>query len=362
MSSACGVALNEYLNEDVFRVVFSFLTIHDLNQIIATGKNHPMPILARDDQFWELYSRQKFGKIRNEIGQLLFNQNEKVLSLIPNIIEREFRKQLVEFVCHVQSEIENNFKKLKNRVCNFKHDAIPNNDHDQRVLSLVTTYVEKEEILNVNNEEIQKEINKHLKKKSKSFKVVIVGSTSVGKTKLVDTLDTGYYSEYMNKGCCSFEYISYVSEQDKSKSCRFNLWDTSGCEDYDRLRPLSYFGADIACVCFNVTNHNSYIAITEKWISEIRQNLPTVPIILVACKTDLRTDTQALNELKYQMLSAPITSELGVELAKRTGCMTYVETSSKKYSGLRELPELFMKIFAITRMQSRNNKSSCQVQ
>ncbi|KAG2378335.1 hypothetical protein C9374_008478 [Naegleria lovaniensis] len=316
-----------------------------------------MPILARDDQFWELYSRQKFDKIRNEIEQLLFNQNEKVLSLIPNFMEREFRKQLSEFVCHVQSEIENNFKKLKNSVCHFKHDAIPNNDHDKRVLSFVTTYVEKEEILKVNNEEIQKEINKHLKKKHKSFNVVIVGSTSVGKTKLVDTLDRGdYYSEYMNKG-----YIYYVSEQDKSIN-RFYLRDTLGCEDYDRLRPLSYFGADIACVCFNVTNHNSYIAITEKWISEIRQNLPTVPIILVACKTDLRTDMQALNELKYQKLSAPITSDLGVELAKRTGCMTYVETSSKKYSGLRELPELFMKIFAITKMPSRNNKSSCHVQ
>ncbi|KAF0975570.1 hypothetical protein FDP41_005564 [Naegleria fowleri] len=97
---------------------------------------------------------------------------------------------------------------------------------------------------------------------------------------------------------------------------------------YDQFRPLSYFGADIVCACFNVTNHKSYLSIIHKWIQEIRQHLPTVPIILVACKVDLRQNMKVLYELKYQELCAPITRELGEELAKHTGCMTYVETSA----------------------------------
>ena len=68
------------------------------------------------------------------------------------------------------------------------------------------------------------------------------------------------------------------------------LWDTAGQEDYDRLRPLSYANADVFVACFNLTNKDSLTHIEEKWVPELRHYGRKVPIILVGCKQDLRTD------------------------------------------------------------------------
>lgn len=43
-----------------------------------------------------------------------------------------------------------------------------------------------------------------------------------------------------------------------------HLWDTAGQEDYDRLRPLSYPGADVVLLCFSTVNRASFDAIREK--------------------------------------------------------------------------------------------------
>jgi GTPase SAR1 family protein len=37
----------------------------------------------------------------------------------------------------------------------------------------------------------------------------------------------------------------------------FTLWDTSGGEDFDRLRPLCYEHTDTALVCFALDSHKS---------------------------------------------------------------------------------------------------------
>lgn len=60
-----------------------------------------------------------------------------------------------------------------------------------------------------------------------------------------------------------------------------HLWDTAGLqsrrsigshmnagqEEYDRLRPLSYPGADIVLLCFSTVSQASYDAIRDKVLS-----------------------------------------------------------------------------------------------
>ncbi|PNX86244.1 Rop7, partial [Trifolium pratense] len=62
------------------------------------------------------------------------------------------------------------------------------------------------------------------------------------------------------------------------------LWDTAGQEDYNRLRPLSYRGADVFLLCFSLISKASYENISKKWISELRHYAPNVPIVLVGTK------------------------------------------------------------------------------
>lgn len=64
--------------------------------------------------------------------------------------------------------------------------------------------------------------------------------------------------------------------------------DTSGDEDYDRLRPLSYLDADLVLLCFSFDSKASLANINEKWLPEIRHLLPLVPVILIGTKADLK--------------------------------------------------------------------------
>ncbi|XLS93028.1 hypothetical protein HN51_069036 [Arachis hypogaea] len=67
----------------------------------------------------------------------------------------------------------------------------------------------------------------------------------------------------------------------------FNYFGT-GQEDYNRLRPLSYRGADVFLLAFSLISRASYENVAKKWIPELRH----VPIILVGTKLDLRDDKQ----------------------------------------------------------------------
>ncbi|RLN09926.1 peroxidase 64-like [Panicum miliaceum] len=100
------------------------------------------------------------------------------------------------------------------------------------------------------------------------------------------------------------------------------LWDTAGQEDYNRLRPLSYRGADVFLLAFSLISKASY----ENWIPELRHYAPGVPIILVGTKLDLRDDKQFFVDHPG---AVPISTAQGEELRKLIGAAAYIECSSK---------------------------------
>ncbi|KAL4584333.1 hypothetical protein LXL04_008932 [Taraxacum kok-saghyz] len=70
------------------------------------------------------------------------------------------------------------------------------------------------------------------------------------------------------------------------------LWDTAGQEDYNRLRPLSYRGADVFILAFSLISKASYENVCKKWFLELKHYAPGVPNIIVGTKIDLRDDKQ----------------------------------------------------------------------
>ncbi|KAG8750110.1 hypothetical protein FRC14_000807, partial [Serendipita sp. 396] len=53
-----------------------------------------------------------------------------------------------------------------------------------------------------------------------------------------------------------------------------DIVDTAGQEDYERIRPLAYPGADIVLICFSVDNPDSLDNIQEKWVPEVKHACP----------------------------------------------------------------------------------------
>ncbi|ORE03101.1 hypothetical protein BCV72DRAFT_37625 [Rhizopus microsporus var. microsporus] len=182
-------------------------------------------------------------------------------------------------------------------------------------------------------------------------KVVIVGDGACGKTCLLSVFCKGSFP--------TTQYIPTIFETAvkdmvvDSKNVVAELWDTAGQEDYDRLRTLSYPDSDVILVAFSVDIPESLENITEKWVPEVKRYCPGLPIILVACKTDLRQDQTTIEELSKQSQQV-ITYQQGVVVARQIGAYKYVECSAKLGQGVQE-------VFVSAIRSTLKQNSSCNV-
>ncbi|OBZ91178.1 Ras-like GTP-binding protein Rho1 [Choanephora cucurbitarum] len=158
-------------------------------------------------------------------------------------------------------------------------------------------------------------------------KIVIVGDGACGKTSLLIVYQNGQFPErYLPT---VFEnYISRV-ELDHHKSVELALWDTAGQEDYDRLRPLSYFETDVIMICYAVDNINSFQNVRDKWLPEIKHFCGNnVSLVLVGLKTDLRSESRST-----------VSHQQGLKLAKEIGAK-YGECSAKTNEHVQDVIRL----------------------
>ncbi|KAF8212767.1 GTP-binding protein rhoA precursor [Mycena galopus ATCC 62051] len=166
-------------------------------------------------------------------------------------------------------------------------------------------------------------------------KLVIVGDGASGKTCLLTVFSHGKFPDVY----VPTVFENYVADIEVNKQrVELSLWDTAGQEDYDRLRPLSYPDSHVILICFAIDSPDSLDNVQEKWISEASHYCPGLPIVLVACKKDLRRDPQVIAELQKTNQKL-VTPEQGMAVAQRIGAHTYMECSAKLDEGVREVFE-----------------------
>ena len=138
------------------------------------------------------------------------------------------------------------------------------------------------------------------------------------------------------------------------------LFDTAGQEDYDRLRPLSYPDTNVILACFSVSSPDSLENIAERWLPEVKHFCPNIPIILVACKTDLRNDEKTLEELAG-MKQTPVRQDEGLAMAEKIKAFKYLECSAKTKAGVREVFEAATRAAIYTKKKQPYWKRKCRV-
>jgi Ras-related C3 botulinum toxin substrate 1 len=113
--------------------------------------------------------------------------------------------------------------------------------------------------------------------------VNIAGDDSVGKTTLLITYTTNSFPE---------DYIPTMFDNYSANimvdgvSVSLGLWDTTGQEAYDRLRPLNYPDTNVFLLCFALDDRTSFDNVKNKWYPELQQYAPSVPIVLVGTKLE----------------------------------------------------------------------------
>jgi Ras-related C3 botulinum toxin substrate 1 len=127
----------------------------------------------------------------------------------------------------------------------------------------------------------------------------------------------------------------------------------AGQEDYNRLRPLSYRGADVFVLAFSLISRASYENVFKKWIPELQHFAPGVPIVLVGTKMDLREDRHYLSD--HPGLS-PVTTSQGEELRKHIGATYYIECSSKTQQNVKAVFDAAIKVVIKPAVKQKEKK------
>lgn len=153
------------------------------------------------------------------------------------------------------------------------------------------------------------------------FKIVAVGSGGVGKTSLIRrfALNRFEINYVMTLG------VDFTTKELTvfDKFVKIVCVDTAGQEYYGKIRPSYYSGATAAFIVFDITNRNSFESL-PKWINELRQYLPNIPIAIVGNKLDLAKENANARRIPVDEAQ---------EFCKNNN-MNYFETSAKEGEGV----------------------------
>ncbi|KAK9963606.1 hypothetical protein ABG768_006777 [Culter alburnus] len=174
------------------------------------------------------------------------------------------------------------------------------------------------------------------------IKCVIVGDGAVGKTCLL----VSYTTDAFPGECVPTVFDNYSANVTvDGNPVKLALWDTSGLEGYDRLRPLSYPQTDVVLICFSLVKPASFENIRQKWFPEVRHFCPNTLIIL-----DIIEGLKKIN-------LTPITYAEGLAMTKEIGAVKYLECSALTQHGLKTVfDEVFHAVLHQPPVKKRKRK------
>ncbi|KAK4378279.1 hypothetical protein RND71_000141 [Anisodus tanguticus] len=212
---------------------------------------------------------------------------------------------------------------------------------------------------------------------SRFIKCVTVGDGAVGKTCLLISYTSNTFpTDYVPTVFDNFSANVVVD----GSTVNLGLWDTAGQEDYNRLRPLSYRGADVFILAFSLISKASYENVSKKWIPELRHYAPGVPIILVGTKLDKSLGEMTYCRLRFEIDekfwlkdlredkqffldhpgAVPLTAAQGEELRKSIGAAAYIECSAKTQQNIKAVFDAAIKVVLQPPKQKKKKKRKGQ--
>jgi len=182
--------------------------------------------------------------------------------------------------------------------------------------------------------------------KEETIKCVVVGDNNTGKTRLICA--RAYKETAPNYRCLKNahhvptvwaidQYRNNIEVLEKARcnidgvAVSLRLWDTFG--DHHKNRKYALGKADVVLICFSVCDRNSLRNILLFWEQEVRRHCRNVPIIIVACKIDLRFTNMVDSYKKQGIITRSVKpsdivypEEVSL-MAKQLNCHHLYETS-----------------------------------
>ena len=116
------------------------------------------------------------------------------------------------------------------------------------------------------------------------IKLILLGDSAVGKTKMVERY---LMDEYNPQQLSTYALTLFRKNVDiDGRSVSVEIWDTAGQERFNKMHPAYYHGAHACILCFDVTRKATYQHLSN-WYDELRESCESIPCILVANKIDI---------------------------------------------------------------------------
>merc|ERR1712032_78841 len=123
------------------------------------------------------------------------------------------------------------------------------------------------------------------------FKLVLLGDASVGKSSILVRFLQNKFSEGIETTVGAA--FSTKTIELRSRTVKFEIWDTTGQERFRSLAPMYYRGASAAIVVYDQTNAVTFER-AQAWVREVMQTStnPNIVIAIAANKADLSDKRQ----------------------------------------------------------------------
>lgn len=154
------------------------------------------------------------------------------------------------------------------------------------------------------------------------LKAILVGSSGVGKTSLVNAyFENPFESQALPTVAPAS--CSTTIELDDGIKVELQIWDTAGQERFQSISHMFYRDSHIAFVCYDSASGES----VENWIAKVREEVPDCIIFLVSTKGDLLETEEEVAEC----------IRIGKEKMAEFGAKYHIITSASKGTGVKEL-------------------------
>ena len=178
------------------------------------------------------------------------------------------------------------------------------------------------------------------------FKIVLIGSASVGKTSIFNKFINGYFSQNY-KSTITVEFKIKYMKLDNNLFVKLILWDTCGAEIFRAVTKQYYKNAHAIILVFDLTDQNSFNDLKNIWLNDVKNygDINT-QILSVGNKLDLIeerkvSESQVINfcrENGYKYIEASakegtnilkIFEELSIDLATKYEKLREEENNSQ---------------------------------
>lgn len=152
-----------------------------------------------------------------------------------------------------------------------------------------------------------------------TFKILMLGDASVGKTTLSEHYITGVFNSDLRLTVGVEFFIKTVEIY--GKKIKLQIWDMGGEDRFRFLLPTYCLGSSGAIFLYDITRPKSLDS-NQDWISIVKEKNGNIPVLLVGNKIDLNRE---------------IPREHGIQVAKANGMAGFVETSAKEGTNIEEV-------------------------